>query len=124
MCYVESVEAKWTADTQLMIVRAGERCLGKWLFYYLYSRPGQRELLAREKGMAFADKRGQTHLYARDALTIPVPVPTIAHQRRIVSYLDGIWGRVEKLKQTQNDTASQLVRLEEAVFEKALTGEI
>ena len=86
--------------------------------------PGQRELLAREKGIAFADKRGQTHLYPRDALTIPVPVPAIADQRRIVSYLDGIWGRVEKLKQTQNDTAAQLVRLEEAVFERALTGEI
>ena len=38
--------------------------------------PRQSELLAREKCIAFADKRGQTHLYPRDALTTPAPLPT------------------------------------------------
>ena len=124
VCHVEPVGDKWTADTQVMIVRVGERCLGKSLFYYLYSRHGQRELLAREKGIAFADKRGQTHLYPRDTLTISVPLPAIVDQHRIVSYLDGARGRADELKRTQDSTATELARLEEAVIEMALRGEI
>lgn len=124
VCHVDSVEDKWTADTQVMIVRPGQRCLGKWLFYYLYSRRGQRELLTREKGIAFADKRGQTHLYPRDVLTIPVPVPVIADQQRMVAYLNDARDRTEELKHTQDNTATELARLEESVVTLALSGQI
>ena len=107
-----------------MIIRTDARCLGKWLFYYLYSRRGQAEILAREKGIAFADKRGQTHLYPRDMLTVPVPLPSPAEQHRIVAYLDSVQAHVTALKQAQADIDAELHRLEQAILDRAFRGEL
>jgi restriction endonuclease S subunit len=75
----------------------------------LYSRHGQTEILAREKGIAFADKRGQTHLYPRDMLTVPVPLPSIDEQHRIVAYLDSVQTQAAALKRAQEDTDADLL---------------
>ncbi len=85
------------------------KSLGKWLFYYLYSRRGQKEIFAREKGIAFAEKRGQTHLYPRDVLTIPVPLPSIARQIELDSYLDGVYQHGNGLKTTRVAKLQKLV---------------
>lgn len=124
LCYVESAQDNWTVDTQVMILRTDGRCLGKWLFYYLYSRRGQAEILTREKGIAFADKRGQTHLYPRDMLTVPVPLPSLADQQHIITYLDSVQAQVTALKQAQEATDVELHRLEQAILDQAFRGEL
>jgi type I restriction enzyme S subunit len=122
-CHVDRAEENWTVDTQIMILRVKDRGLGRWLFYYLYSRRGQAEILAREKGIAFADKRGQTHLYPREMQTVPVPLPPLPEQRRIVEYLDGVQVQVAELKRLQAASAAELERLEGAVLARAFKGE-
>lgn len=124
VCYVDHAENNWTVDTQIMILRTNSRCLGKWLFYYLYSRRGQKELFAREKGIAFADKRGQTHLYPRDVLTIPVPLPSIAKQTDVVSYLDRVYQRANALNERLTDTDAEFKRLEHSILDRAFRGEL
>lgn len=124
VCHVDKAEENWTVDTQIMILRARERCLGRWLFYYLYSRRGQAEILAREKGIAFADKRGQTHLYPREMKTVPIPLPPLSEQRRIVEYLDSVQSQVAELKCLQAQSAAELERLGEAVLARAFRGEL
>jgi type I restriction enzyme, S subunit len=107
-----------------MILRTEAKSLGKWLFYYLHSRRGQAEILAREKGIAFADKRGQTHLYPRDMLTVSVPLPSIAEQQRLVAYLDSVQAQAAALKHAQEDTDAELRRLEQAILDRAFRGEL
>lgn len=124
VCYVDHAENNWTVDTQIMILRTNSRCLGKWLFYYLYSRRGQKEILAREKGIAFADKRGQTYLYPRDVLTIPVPLPPIPRQAEVVSYLDRIYQRANALNERLTETDAEVKRLEQSILDRAFRGEL
>jgi type I restriction enzyme, S subunit len=124
VCHVDSAEDHWTVDTQIMILRTGARCLGKWLFYCLYSRRGQAEILAREKGIAFADKRGQTHLYSRDMLTVSVPLASMDEQHRLVAYLDSIQDHAAALKRAQEDTDAELRRLEQAILDRAFRGDL
>ncbi len=124
VCHVDSAEDNWTVDTQIMILRTEAKCLGKWLFYYLYSRCGQAEILAREKGIAFADKRGQTHLYPRDMLTVSAPLPSIDEQQRLVAYLDSVQAQATALKRAQEDTDAELRRLEQAILDRAFRGEL
>jgi len=124
VCHIQKAEDNWTVDTQIMVLRPDERCLGKWLFYYLYSRRGQAEILAREKGTAFADKRGQTHLYVRDMKTVPVPLPSLAEQCRTVEYLDGIQAKVAELKGLQAKSLAEVKRLEQSILARAFRGEL
>jgi type I restriction enzyme, S subunit len=124
LCHVEHAEVNWTVDTQIMILRTNARCLGKWLYYYLYSRRGQKEIFAREKGIAFADKRGQTHLYPRDVLTIPVPLPSVADQTEYISFLDRVHEHADALKTSINDTNCEIRRLEESILDHAFRGQL
>jgi type I restriction enzyme S subunit len=124
VCYVEEAKDHWTVDTQIMIIRPDERCMGKWLFYFLYSGPGQTEILAREKGIAFADKRGQTHLYPSDMKTVPIPLPPLSEQRQIIEYLDGVQTQVAELQRIQAESTAELGRLEGAILTRAFRGEL
>lgn len=91
--YVRECEESWTVDTQVMILRSLDDrnlLLGKWLYYYLWSERGQQEILARRSGIAFADKRGQTHIYPKNVWEIPVPLPPIEKQMQAVAQLDSV----------------------------------
>ncbi len=124
VCYVDVAQGNWTVDTQIMILRVNERCLGKWLFYFLYSRHGQAEILAREKGIAFADKRGQTHLYPSDMKTVPVSLPSLLEQYRLVEYLDNVQSQVKELKRQQLESSVELERFSGAILSRAFRGEL
>jgi type I restriction enzyme S subunit len=124
VCHVDEAQDNWTVDTQIMILRSNERCLGKWLFYFLYSQRGQAEILAREKGIAFADKRGQTHLYPSDMKTVPIPLPSLAEQYRLIEYLDNAQAQVKELTHQQAESSTELERLGEAILSRAFRGEL
>lgn len=122
--HVEHVDGKWTTDTSVMILRTDESCLGKWLFYCLYSHRGQEEIFAREKGIAFADKRGQTHLYPRDMQTFPIMLPSITEQSQLVDYLDAIQSVQTDVVDIQRTMDIQTQALEQSVLAKAFRGEL
>jgi type I restriction enzyme S subunit len=127
VCYVDAVPdgESWTVDTHVSIIRTNTReCLREWLFYYLHSRRGQAQILARERGTAFADKRGQTSIQPRDMLTVPIPLPSIGEQRHIVAYLDSVQTQATALKRAQQDTDAELRRLEQAILDRAFRGEL
>lgn len=119
VCYVENAEDKWTVDTQIMIVRTDDSCISKWLFYYLYSQRGQTEILKREKGIAFADKRGQTHLYPKDMLTVPVPLPSLDVQSKHVAYLDDVYQKTAGLSKMCKESNIMYEILEQSILENA-----
>ncbi|AUT02871.1 hypothetical protein CLI64_22065 [Nostoc sp. CENA543] len=124
--YVQECENFWTVDTQIMILRSKNKSklLGKWLYYYLWSEQGQRQILSRRTGIAFADKRGQTHIYPKNVVEISVPLPPINQQRQAVTYLDHIQHEVDEILKGLKQDAKLFDLLEQSILERAFRGEL
>ncbi|MGG6239656.1 restriction endonuclease subunit S [Nodosilinea sp. AN01ver1] len=124
--YVHECEENWTVDTQIMILRSKDEnvVLGKWIYYYFWSERGQREILSRRTGIAFADKRGQTHIYPRDVQTIPFPKVPINSQRQAVAYLDTVLNESEKMTELVHQDIKTLDLLEQSILDRAFRGEL
>ena len=124
--YVHECEENWTVDTQIMILRPKDEneVLGKWLYYYFWSERGQREILSRRSGIAFADKRGQTHIYPKDMHLIPFPKMPISAQRQAVAYLDTVLNESEKMTELVQQDIKTLDLLEQSILDRAFRGEL
>ncbi|HDM78929.1 MAG TPA: restriction endonuclease subunit S, partial [Deltaproteobacteria bacterium] len=59
-----------------------------------------------------------------DVCSLPFPKIEIEEQRRIVAYLDQVQKQVTALKQAQQETGSELQRLEQAILNQAFKGEL
>ncbi len=57
-------------------------------------------------------------------LEMPVPLPPLPEQRRIVAYLDQVQTQVTALQKAQESTEAELHRLEQAILDKAFRGEL
>ncbi len=55
---------------------------------------------------------------------IPILVPTLQEQHRIVAYLDGLQAKVDALKKLQAETAAELDALLPSILDKAFNGEL
>jgi len=55
---------------------------------------------------------------------LPVPIPPLPEQRRIVAELDTLQAEIEALKLLQAETAAELDALLPAVLERAFKGEL
>ena len=53
-----------------------------------------------------------------------IPLPSLPEQRRIVAYLDQVQAQVTALKQAQEETETELCRLEQSILNKAFRGEL
>jgi len=67
---------------------------------------------------------GQVNVNAKKLQAMPIPVPPLLEQRRIVEYLDGVQAQVAELKQLQAGSAAELERLEQAILARAFRGEL
>jgi type I restriction enzyme S subunit len=59
-----------------------------------------------------------------DLAPILIPVPPLAEQSRIISYLDGLQKQVDSLKRLQTETAQELNALMPSILSKAFAGEL
>ncbi len=55
---------------------------------------------------------------------IPLPLPPLSEQRRIVERLEGVQGRLQAIRAAQAATAPKLQALERAILERAFRGEL
>lgn len=55
---------------------------------------------------------------------MPVPVPPLTVQRKIVGYLDGLQAKVETMKRLQAEAAAELDALLPSILDKAFKGEL
>ena len=53
-----------------------------------------------------------------------IPLPSLDEQRYIAAYLNEVQQQVTKLKQAQSQTEAELLRLEQAILDKAFRGEL
>ncbi|MBD3881711.1 restriction endonuclease subunit S [Phormidium tenue FACHB-886] len=124
--YVDKCEENWTVDGKIMILRSRDQqdLSSKWLYYYLWSDRGNREVLSRRTGTAFAENRGQTGISPTSVLEIPVPKPSINAQNQVVNYLDSVLDESEAMIKLMDQDAKTLDQLEQAILERAFRGEL
>lgn len=125
VCYVDKPEENWTVDTQIMIVRAKEGNIGKYLFYFLLSRKGYELLVSCEKGALTAGpSRKLTHIYPKDVGRIPIPYLPPNMQSRAVSRIDSILESASTIETCGNTIETNIGLLEQAILAKAFRGEL
>jgi type I restriction enzyme S subunit len=116
-----------STDTHVAIARANEeRLLPEYLYAYLRGAQGQLQLRSREKGDWTREKVGFrfTELNVADMRRIPVPVPSLEEQRRIVAYLDGLQSKVDTVKKLQAESEAELDALMPSILSRAFRGEL
>jgi len=67
---------------------------------------------------------GQNTINHSMLAALPIPVPPLPEQRRIVVYLNGLQAKVDALKGLQNETAAELDALLPSILDKAFKGEL
>lgn len=97
-----------------------------YLYLYLRGAQGQHQVRSREKGDWQREKIGfrLTELNLADLKRVPVPLPSLDEQRRIVQYIDGMQEKMEAIKQLQTETAAELDALLPSVLDRAFRGEL
>lgn len=91
---------------------------GEFLTWALRAPYVQRDILARSRGDMIR------HLVLREIRDLTIPLPPLAAQRRIVTYLDSLQARLAVLKRLQTQTQAELDALLPAILDRAFRGEL
>jgi type I restriction enzyme, S subunit len=116
-----------STDTHVAIARANTDIITQeYLYAYLKGAQGQVQLRSRERGDWMREKVGfrLTELNLADLKRVPVPLPPISEQCRIVEYLDDLQSKTDVLKRLQAETAAELDALLPSILDKAFKGEL
>ncbi len=92
------------------------KCVPEYVYYFV--RTQTQEILSRTAGSTFPNLPG-------DKLkTLPIPVPSLDEQRRIVAYLDGLQAKVDELWRLQSESERELSALMPSILDRAFKGEL
>jgi type I restriction enzyme S subunit len=86
--------------------------------YLLAAPSNQARMVGHVKGTSY------TGINLKDVRTLPLPVPPLPEQRRIVEELDALQAEVNALKRLQTETALELDALLPSILDKAFRGEL
>ena len=90
--------------------------LPKYVYWWLRSRYLESRL--SEIGTA------QPALSGERVKQMPIPLPPLDEQRRIVAYLDSVQARLASLRELQSATGEELSALLPSVLDRAFKGEL
>lgn len=116
-----------STDTHVAIARPNPQSVEPdYLYAYLRGAQGQHQLRSRERGDWKREKVGfrLTELNLNDLRRVPVPVPPLSEQRRIVAQLDTLQKQVHALKRLHAETAAELDALLPSILDQAFKGEL
>ncbi len=77
-----------------------------------------------EKAWSATTGSAQPTVPLRAIRELPIPVPTLSEQRRIVAELDALQAQVDALKRLQAETAAELDALLPSILDRAFKGEL
>jgi restriction endonuclease S subunit len=118
---------KASTDTHVAIARANSEILHPdYLYAYLRGAQGQHQLRSRERGDWQREKISfrLTELNLNDLRQVPIPVPPIPEQRKIVAELDALKADVEALRGLQAETAAELDALLPSILDRAFNADL
>ena len=88
------------------------------LAYYINSPIGRAYMFSERKQMT-----GQANVNATKLKALPISLPSLSEQHRIVAYLDGLQAKVDALKRLQAETSAELNAMLPSVLDRAFKGE-
>jgi type I restriction enzyme S subunit len=110
-------EIPLSANQQISGIICSENINHEFIAYYLLS--------VGEDGLRkFGGTATATHINQTNLKSLPIPLPPLSEQRRIVAHLQAVQEKIKALKEAQSATDSELKRLEQAILEKAFRGEL
>ena len=86
---------------------------------FINSPSGRAYMFSERKQMT-----GQANVNATKLKALPICLPPLPEQRRIVAYLDGLQAKVDALKRLQAETAAELDALLPSILDRAFRGEL
>jgi type I restriction enzyme, S subunit len=119
--------ASSSTDTHVAIARANTQIvLPEYLYAYLKGAQGQIQLRSRERGDWTREKIGfrLTELNLADLKRVPVPLPALSEQHRIVEYLNSLGAKIQMIKKMQAQTTTELDALLPSMLDRAFKGEL
>jgi type I restriction enzyme S subunit len=110
-------EIPLSANQQISGIICSENINHEFIAYYLLS--------VGEDGLRkFGGTATATHINQTNLKSLPIPLPPLSEQRRIVAHLQAVQEKIKALKEAQAATEAELKRLEQAILEKAFRGEL
>jgi type I restriction enzyme S subunit len=86
---------------------------------YINSPRGRSYMFAERKQMT-----GQANVNSQKLKALPIALPSLQEQHRIVTELDTLQSEVNRLKHLQSETAAELGALLPAILDRAFKGEL
>lgn len=83
-----------------------------------------RSQTAFKKAWATTTGTAQPTVPLRAINEIPLPLPAISEQRRIVAYLDNLQAKIDSIKHIQSETAAELDSMLPSILDKAFKGDL
>jgi len=127
VAYFDQADTIASTDTHVAIARANrDVILPEYLYAYLRSAQGQYQLKSREKGDWQREKVGFrfTELNVADMRLVPVPLPGLKEQRRIVDHVERFTQRIDALRNFQSQRALEIAALRPSVLNHAFSGQL
>ncbi len=119
-CAVFDLEGEYVFASYLIRLRLDtSRAEPKLIAAYINSPFGRAYMLSEKKQMT-----GQANVNATKLKALPIILPSLEEQRRILAYLDNLQAKVDALKPLQAETAAELDALLPSILDKAFKGEL
>ncbi len=90
-----------------------------YLYYFLQSNYFRDKIFEFETGTV-----NQGNISSKDILNTKIPLPNMQVQQKVVSYLDEISQKMEKIKQIQKEKMQSLKALKASILDQAFKGEL
>lgn len=107
-----------TLASNSVMVKCYNSCDYDWMYYFLLSPIGFEELKSITTGTA-VPKFNKT-----DLKTIPLPVPPLAEQQRIVDRIESLFAKLDEAKEKTQAVVDSFETRKAAILHKAFTGEL
>jgi len=119
-CAVFDVDGDFAFASYLIRLRLDrERALPRLIAAYINSPLGRAYMLSEKRQMT-----GQANVNSTKLKALPIALPPLPEQHRIVAELDALQAEVDGLKHLQSETAGELDALLPAVLNRAFAGEL
>jgi type I restriction enzyme S subunit len=119
-CAVFDLEGEYAFASYLIRLRLDKkRAEPRLVALYINSPTGRAYMFTERKQMT-----GQANVNATKLKALPIALPSLEEQRRIVTYLNNLEAKVDRLRQLQTRTAVEIGALLPSVLDKAFKGEL
>jgi type I restriction enzyme S subunit len=119
-CAVFDLEGEYSFASYLIRIRLDkDRAEPRLVALYINSPTGRAYMFTERKQMT-----GQANVNATKLKALPIVLPSLEEQCRIVTYLNELEAKVDRLKGLQIQTAVELDALLPSILDKAFKGEL